>query len=226
MLGLGRMGAGVQPVTDDVAWKRLVDALRQQESSGGKPLVSKKGAMGSLQLMPGTADEMLKALGRRDVLSLPPRDRYQRVRYDRGLNEELGQEYLRQQLQKFGHPALALAAYNGGGANVRQWLKRFGDPRKGEISWGQWVEKIPFGETRAFVKTITRKAGLPLDPPPVPERKPDPWGADEPLVAQAPSLFEPAPIFEPPPPSRLSQLLGVPPELAEPDPLYPILRRV
>jgi hypothetical protein len=192
-LGLGRTPLDVQPLEDDAAWNRLVGALRQQESGGGKPLVSKKGALGSLQLMPGTADDMLKALGRRDVLALPAQERYRRVRFDRDLNEQLGQEYLRRQMKDFGHPALALAAYNAGPGNVRKWVRTHGDPRKGEIDLAAWVDKIPFAETRSYVRKVTADAGLPLKNSPAPVAMPV---GQAPVPVSPPTYRTPQPSYE------------------------------
>jgi soluble lytic murein transglycosylase len=239
-LGLGRTPLDVQPLDDDAAWTRLVDALRDRESGGGKPLVSRKGALGSLQLMPGTADDMLKALGRRDVLALPAPERRHRVRFDRTLNEALGQEYLRRQLRDFGDPVLALAAYNGGPANVKRWLKKNGDPRKGEVDLATWIERIPFGETRAYVKTVTAKAGMAPKPPqafqpegpavepaaassaPAPWRAEMPWGiaalAPSPIAGPTPWRVEPLPVTAPLPVTK-------PLFLAEDDPLARLLGR-
>ena len=49
---------------------------------------------------------------------------------------------------------LALASYNAGPSRVKIWLKRYGDPRKGEISFINWIESIPLNETRYYVKKV------------------------------------------------------------------------
>lgn len=92
-----------------------------QESRGHANAVSPKGAQGLMQLMPGTA----KQLGVTD-----PFDVHQ--------NLNAGTKYLRQQLDEFGDPKLALAAYNAGPGAVR----KFGN------------KVPPYAETQNYVKTI------------------------------------------------------------------------
>ena len=49
---------------------------------------------------------------------------------------------------------LALAAYNAGPKRVRQWLRRKGDIRKADVDSIDWVELIPFRETRNYVQRV------------------------------------------------------------------------
>ena len=49
---------------------------------------------------------------------------------------------------------LALSAYNAGPNRVKIWLKRYGDPRKNEISYVNWIESIPISETRFYVQKV------------------------------------------------------------------------
>ena len=55
---------------------------------------------------------------------------------------------------------LALAAYNAGGGRVAQWLAAYGDPRTGKIDPVDWVERIPFDETRDYVERVSENLGV------------------------------------------------------------------
>ncbi len=78
---------------------------------------------------------------------------------DPGYNMRLGTTYLHDLLDQFGGAApLAVAAYNAGPARVTEWLAANGDPRAGTKSGGidmvDWIELIPFSETRNYVQRV------------------------------------------------------------------------
>ena len=130
-----------------VGFLALVERVIQQESAGRVEAVSPKGARGLMQLMPDTAREMAAELG------LPFDEA--RLTSDAAYNRRLGSAYLDKMLQRYdGHQALALAAYNAGPGRVDEWLKVHGDPRRGEIATGAWIERIPFQETRDYTRKI------------------------------------------------------------------------
>lgn len=129
-------------------------ALVIQAESGGDPAaVSPKGARGLMQLMPDTAKEMAAELG--------VEYSEERLTADPQYNMALGTAYLNKMMGKYnGNPALALAAYNAGPGSVDEWIKKNGDPRTGEISDQEFIEKIPFKETREYAtKIISQFAG-------------------------------------------------------------------
>lgn len=124
----------------------LVMALIRQESSYDPTVKSPVGATGLMQIMPSTGRE----LGRR--LRKPFAE--QRLS-DPELNIELGTYYLKQLISWVGGSTeAALAAYNGGIGNVRKWQGAF----RGRAP-DEFIESIPFSETRGYVKRITLMRG-------------------------------------------------------------------
>lgn len=134
-------------------------AIERQESSGNPNAVSNKGALGLMQLMPDTARYMARKLGIADVAGMNDADLRRRLLKDTALNRKLGAAYFDEQMEKYDAVSLALAAYNAGPQRVDEWLGRFGDPRKGDISMEDFVRSIPFQETRDYVRKIGRNLG-------------------------------------------------------------------
>ncbi|MCB9665525.1 MAG: transglycosylase SLT domain-containing protein [Alphaproteobacteria bacterium] len=125
------------------AWDpRFLHALSREESTFDPRIVSFAGARGLAQLMPATATEVARRLGREvrtDEL------------FDPLTNLTLGAAYLDRMLARYGgNPCLALAAYNAGPGNTDAWVERFGDRPLDEL-----IERIPFRETRGYVKRVT-----------------------------------------------------------------------
>jgi soluble lytic murein transglycosylase len=75
---------------------------------------------------------------------------------------QLGAQYLADQIARFGNLALAAAAYNAGPRRVEEWLGTYGDPRVTRGAGGadmiDWIEQIPFTETRNYVQRVTENA--------------------------------------------------------------------
>ncbi|MCB1368333.1 MAG: lytic transglycosylase domain-containing protein [Rhodobacteraceae bacterium] len=140
------------PVTD-LARRRLpVDpevamSIARRESELDQQVISPAGARGLMQLMPGTARKMSKELGLTySVAALTD---------DWSYNATLGSAYLAQQLQDFGGSyILAFVAYNAGPSRARQWIERYGDPRGSGVDQVDWIEHIPFRETRNYVMRV------------------------------------------------------------------------
>jgi len=96
-----------------------------------------------------------------------------RLGTDPRYNARLGTTYLAQMLERFdGSFVLATAAYNAGPGRVDQWLKANGDPRKDGVDSVEWIEAIPFTETRNYVMRVMEglhvyRARLQLEAAPV-----------------------------------------------------------
>jgi soluble lytic murein transglycosylase len=127
--------------------RALALSVTRQESSFNAAAVSPSGALGLMQLLPGTARDVAGRLGVAFI-----QDKLTR---DPAYNVQLGSQYLADMLQKFGGSyELALAAYNAGPNRVARWLETIGDPRNGKIDMVDWIEMIPFRETRNYVQRI------------------------------------------------------------------------
>ena len=125
----------------------LILAIIRQESAFYVKARSQANAQGLMQLMPYTAQQVAKNL----------RIPYSRRRLinDSVYNLTLGQAYLSNLLRNFkGSYILALSAYNAGPKRSKQWIKRFGDPRDSKVNSIDWVESIPFPETRNYVQRV------------------------------------------------------------------------
>jgi len=79
----------------------------------------------------------------------------QRLNQDPHYNTRLGSAYLSDLIEKYdGSYVLALAAYNAGTPRVRNWIRTFGDPRDADVDVIDWIELIPFTETRNYVQRV------------------------------------------------------------------------
>jgi len=125
----------------------LVLAVSRQESEFNPGAISNAGARGLMQLMPSTAKMVAKAM---HVAYRP-----ERLTSDPGYSTMLGGRYLRTLLDDFGgNYVLALAAYNAGDVRVREWMHDWGDPRRPDVDVIDWIELIPFAETRNYVERV------------------------------------------------------------------------
>ncbi len=124
----------------------LALAIARRESEFFDDARSPAGAVGLMQLMPRTAKAMSEALDLEYS-----KERLSDWRY----NTRLGAAYLASLEKKFGpNPILIAAAYNAGPSRAERWIGTFGDPRKGEIDRVDWIEHIPFRETRNYVMRV------------------------------------------------------------------------
>jgi soluble lytic murein transglycosylase len=126
----------------------VVLSMMRQESAFDPMAVSTAGARGLLQLMPATAQDVAARLSQFDIgheqLHDPP------------LSIALGTHYLAELLERYqGQMVLALAAYNAGPGRVDRWRDQWPD-----LAMEEFVEHIPFDETRAYVKLVLRNLAV------------------------------------------------------------------
>jgi len=149
------------PVEDEMAL-----AIARRESEFDFSVRSSAGAEGLMQLMPGTAQDLAGDLG----IAYKP----SAVTRDWQYNARLGSTYLAQLAEKFdGNVVLVSIGYNAGPRRATRWTERFGDLRKGEMDVIDWIEHIPFRETRNYVQRVAEslpvyRARLGRNPLPIP----------------------------------------------------------
>nr|WP_321456530.1 transglycosylase SLT domain-containing protein [uncultured Cohaesibacter sp.] len=125
----------------------LIYALTKQESVFNLKARSHANALGLMQMLPATAKRTARKIGVSYSLSRITRDPKYAVL--------LGSAFLKENLDRFGGSyILTFAAYNAGPGRPPEWIERFGDPRTNQVSAIDWIERIPFSETRDYVKKL------------------------------------------------------------------------
>jgi soluble lytic murein transglycosylase len=126
----------------------LVASLIRQESAFKRDIRSSAGAVGLMQVMPGTGAELARRLGparfREDHLEVPE------------VNLHLGAAFYRDMSRRYdGELTLVLSAYNAGPARANRWRRypEVGDPPR-------FTERIPIEETRGYVKNVRRNLAI------------------------------------------------------------------
>lgn len=130
----------------DVPEAALVLGLTRQESEFDSGAVSVAGARGLMQLMPASA----KHAANMSRLAYRPGD-LNNPEY----NMQLGMATLSEYLDRWdGSYILGIASYNAGPSNVRNWVETYGDPRDPSVDPIDWIESIPYPETRNYVQRV------------------------------------------------------------------------
>ncbi len=125
----------------------LTLAISRQETEFDPRAVSRANARGLMQLIPTTAREQARRSG------MEYRESW--LLDDPEYNVRLGSAHLDSLIQNYnGSYIVSMAAYNAGPGRARQWIERFGDPRQGQIDPVDWVEWVPFEETRNYIMRV------------------------------------------------------------------------
>lgn len=141
----------------------LIKAIARRESEFDAAVVSPADARGLMQVLPGTGQMMARRLGVTNFDAA-------QLTANPSLNARLGAAYLTELTEEFGASlALVAAGYNAGPGRPRQWIESLGDPRSPQVDIIDWVESVPFAETRNYIMRVaeslivyrTRLAGAP-----------------------------------------------------------------
>ena len=122
-------------------------AIARRESELNTDAISPAGARGLMQIMPATARQVSKEIG--------VEYSKQRLTSDWRYNAQLGTAYLGGLIELFeGSYLLAFASYNAGPHRAEKWIIDYGDPRDSVVDQVDWIEHIPFRETRNYVMRV------------------------------------------------------------------------
>jgi soluble lytic murein transglycosylase len=125
----------------------IIYAIARQESAFNPAVVSPAQAYGLMQVTPDAGKYVCKKYGAGFDLA--------RLRTDSVYNAALGAAELGGLLDDYrGSYIMTFAAYNAGRGSVKKWIERYGDPRDPRVDAVDWVELIPFSETRNYVQRI------------------------------------------------------------------------
>ncbi|MCU4181956.1 lytic transglycosylase domain-containing protein [Bosea sp. BH3] len=134
-------------VLGDPMERAIVHAIARQESAFDPTAMSHAGARGLMQMMPATARETARRAGL-------PFD-WDKLGHDPLYAARMGAAHLNDLLKEWrGSYILSFAAYNAGSPNVKKWIAAYGDPRDPDVDAVDWVERIPFSETRNYVQRV------------------------------------------------------------------------
>ena len=127
--------------------RHIIYSIVRQESAFDPGDRSAANAIGLMQVTPAAGKYVAKKF--HAVYDL------NRLRSDTAYNTAMGAAELGDLLQDYrGSYILSFAAYNAGRAPVQEWVKRYGDPRSPSVDAIDWVERIPFEETRNYVQRV------------------------------------------------------------------------
>jgi soluble lytic murein transglycosylase len=137
---------GYQPLGNSAS-RSVVYAIARQESAFDARAKSSAGAKGLMQMIASTAKRTASHMG--------VGFNEKRLLDDASFNAQLGAAHLGELLaEQRGSYVLTFAAYNAGGKRVQEWIDAHGDPRNPQVDPVDWIERIPFTETRNYVQRV------------------------------------------------------------------------
>lgn len=135
------------PKDDPPVDRSVVYAIARQESMFTQKAVSTASAYGLMQVIAPTARAIARRIG-------VPYD-LNKLRNDPAYNARLGAAELGNLLHTFnGSYILAFVGYNAGPGRAREWMQKYGDPRDPKVDAVDWVERVPFSETRYYIQRV------------------------------------------------------------------------
>ncbi len=141
-----------EPLENSVA-SSMVYSVARQESAFETAAVSTAGAKGLMQMIISTAKRTAERAG----VAFDAK----RLTTDAAFNARLGARHLGELMAEHkGSYVLTFAAYNAGGKRVNEWIGAYGDPRKPGVDPVDWIERIPFSETRNYVQRVIENLGV------------------------------------------------------------------
>jgi soluble lytic murein transglycosylase len=127
--------------------RSVVFAIARQESAFNPRVVSSANAMGLMQVTPAAGRYIAKRHG--------VKFEQKRLLSDSAYNAQFGAAELSGLLQDYrGSYIMTFAGYNAGRGRIKEWVARYGDPRDPSVDPIDWVELIPFSETRNYVQRV------------------------------------------------------------------------
>lgn len=152
-------------VISPMAGQKIFDnGIVSIESNGDPKAVSSKGALGLVQIMPGTARDVAASLGLKDVAALDNAALKQRLLDDQDLNLRLGRTYWNRMVSRYdGNVVLAAAAYNAGPGRADEWQKRAQDKFGPAPSPQQIASVVDIKETQDYLGKLYGRFGAPMD---------------------------------------------------------------
>jgi soluble lytic murein transglycosylase len=134
------------PIAPEVE-NAVVYAIARQESAFNNRDVSRANALGLMQVTPEAGQHIARKFN--------VRYDQKRLLHDDVYNMQIGAAELSENISSYrGSFILAFAGYNAGRGRVKEWIEKYGDPREPGADPVDWVERIPFAETRNYVQRI------------------------------------------------------------------------